>query len=32
MDDHLTKPVRIEDIRSALERWVSEPEQHSSVA
>ena len=32
MDDHLTKPVRIEDIRSALERWVIQPEQHSSVA
>jgi CheY-like chemotaxis protein len=32
MDDHLTKPVRIEDIRSALQRWVIEPEQRSSVA
>jgi two-component system sensor histidine kinase/response regulator len=32
MDDHLTKPVRIEDIRSALKRWVIEPEERSSVA
>ena len=32
MDDHLTKPVRIEDIRIALERWVIEPEERSSVA
>ena len=32
MDDHLTKPVRIEDIRNALERWVGKPEERSSVA
>jgi two-component system, sensor histidine kinase and response regulator len=31
MDDHLTKPVRIEDIRTALERWVIQPEARSSV-
>jgi osomolarity two-component system sensor histidine kinase NIK1 len=22
MDDHLTKPVRIDDLRNALQRWV----------
>jgi signal transduction histidine kinase/DNA-binding response OmpR family regulator len=32
MDDHLTKPVRLEDIRGALERWVNESERRSSVA
>ena len=32
MDDHLTKPVRIEDIRGALQRWVIKPEERSSVA
>jgi len=32
MDDHLTKPVRIEDIRGALQRWVMAPEERSSVA
>ena len=32
MDDHLTKPVRIEDIRAAMLRWVIEPEARSSVA
>jgi signal transduction histidine kinase/DNA-binding response OmpR family regulator len=32
MDDHLTKPVRIEDIRIALERWVSPAEARPSVA
>jgi two-component system sensor histidine kinase/response regulator len=32
MDDHLTKPVRIEDIQGALERWVIEPDKRSSVA
>jgi CheY-like chemotaxis protein len=31
MDDHLTKPVRIEDIRTALERWVIQPEARASV-
>jgi signal transduction histidine kinase/DNA-binding response OmpR family regulator len=31
MDDHLTKPVRIEDIRNALVRWVPEaPDDRSS--
>ena len=33
MDDHLTKPVRVEDIRSALVRWVPDsPADQSSVA
>ena len=32
MDDHLTKPVRIEDIRAALERWVADHGERSSVA
>jgi two-component system sensor histidine kinase/response regulator len=32
MDDHLTKPVHIEDIREALKRWVVDPEERSSVA
>jgi signal transduction histidine kinase/DNA-binding response OmpR family regulator len=32
MDDHLTKPVHIEDIRGALKRWISEPKKRSSVA
>ena len=33
MDDHLTKPVRLEDIRSALVRWVLEaPAPKSSAA
>jgi two-component system, sensor histidine kinase and response regulator len=33
MDDHLTKPVRVEDIRRALVRWVFErPAEQSSVA
>jgi CheY-like chemotaxis protein len=32
MDDHLTKPVRLEDIREALARWAGEPERRSSVA
>jgi signal transduction histidine kinase/DNA-binding response OmpR family regulator len=32
MDDHLTKPVRLEDIRSALKRWVIATEERSSVA
>jgi len=34
MDDHLTKPVRIEDIRAAIVRWVLEAgdDRSSSVA
>jgi signal transduction histidine kinase/DNA-binding response OmpR family regulator len=33
MDDHLTKPVRLEDIRNTLVRWVLEtPARRSSVA
>ena len=32
MDDYLIKPVRIEDIRGALQRWLDAAEARSSVA